>query len=185
MKKHNLITIPNALLTSRSKPVSLVDDEIRDMIRRMEQLTLDWDHDAELGVALAAIQVGVPLRLAIVRNNMTDKPSKDFTTFINPEVVRYSDQTLVDIEGCLSVPEVYGRVRRHAKIKIKAKDIDGNWIQVTAEGFLARVFEHEIDHMNGIMFLDHIKKLKNLFTIEPDGKLVPLIEAPVGYEHIK
>ena len=185
MKHHQLITIPNKLLVTPSKKVNLVDDEIRTMVRDMEKLTVAWDHDSELGVALAAIQVGIPLRLAIIRNNMGEKPSKDFTTFINPEIVRRSDQTLVDIEGCLSVPNVYGRVRRHAKIKIKAEDLNGDLIQVTAEGFLARVFEHEIDHMNGIMFLEHIKKLKDLFSIEKDGKLIPLDKAPEGYEHIK
>lgn len=185
MKKYQLITIPNKLLQSQSKPIGLVDDAIRQMVAQMQQLTLAWDHDSELGVALAAIQVGVPQRLAIIRNNMGEKPSKGFTTFINPQIVRHSDQTVVDIEGCLSVPNVYGRVRRHTKIKIKAKDLDGNFIQVTAEGFVARVFEHEIDHMNGIMFLDHVKKLKDLFSIEADGKLVPLAAAPTGYEHIK
>ncbi len=185
MKKHKLITIPNTILRSKSKRLGVVNDQIKELVDQMAEITVAWDHDSELGVALAAIQVGEPIRLAIIRNGLENETQPDFTTFINPKIVKHSEDSVVDVEGCLSIPGVYGRVRRYSKIKVQALDINGNHVRITAKGFLARVFQHEIDHMNGVMFLDHITKLENLFSIDKDGKLTPLPKAPPGFEHIK
>ncbi len=172
--KKNLITIPDKILRMKSKRIGFVDDSIKNLANDMVETTLDWDHDSEFGAALAAIQVGEPVRLTVVRNSFENGEDKTFTTLINPEIVKSSPEMVSDIEGCLSVTGIYGRVKRHLKIKVKAQDLEGNDIRLSLEGFPARVLQHEIDHMHGIIFLDHIKDSKNLFSIDKDGQLNPL-----------
>ena len=92
--------------------------------------------------------------------------------FINPEITKYEGDIVEDYEGCLSIKDVYGKVPRHNKVRVKALDENGKPFRVTAEGFLARIFQHEIDHTNGIVFIDHIKDKENaFFRLEEDGKL--------------
>ena len=158
----------------KSKRIGFVDDSIKNLANDMVETTLDWDHDSEFGAALAAIQVGEPIRLTVVRNSFENGEDKTFTTLLNPEIVKSSPEMISDIEGCLSVTGIYGRVKRHLKIKVKAQDLEGNEIRLSLEGFPARVLQHEIDHMHGIIFLDHIKDSKNLFSIDKDGQLNPL-----------
>jgi peptide deformylase len=158
----------------KSKRIGFVDDSIKNLANDMVETTLDWDHDSEFGAALAAIQVGEPIRLTVVRNSFENGEDKTFTTLLNPEIVKSSPEMVSDIEGCLSVTGIYGRVKRHLKIKVKAQDLEGNEIRLSLEGFPARVLQHEIDHMHGIIFLDHIKDSKNLFSIDKDGQLNPL-----------
>jgi len=172
--KKNLITIPNKILRMKSKRIGFVDDSIKNLANDMIETTLDWDHDSEFGAALAAIQVGEPIRLTVVRNSFENGQDKTFTSLLNPEIVKSSPEMVSDIEGCLSVTGIYGRVKRHLKIKVKAQDIEGNEVRLNLEGFPARVLQHEIDHMHGIIFLDHIKDSKNLFSIDKDGQLNPL-----------
>lgn len=172
--KKNLITIPDKILRMKSKRIGFVDDSIKNLANDMVETTLDWDHDSEFGAALAAIQVGEPVRLTVVRNSFENGEDKTFTTLINPEIVKSSPEMVSDIEGCLSVTGIYGRVKRHLKIKVKAQDLEGNEIRLSLEGFPARVLQHEIDHMHGIIFLDHINDSKNLFSIDKDGQLNPL-----------
>ena len=169
-----IVTIPNKILRSKSKKIGYVDDSIRQLANDMVETTLDWDHDSEFGAALAAIQVGEPLKLTVVRNDFDEPKNKDFTTLINPEIVKKSPEQVSDIEGCLSVPGIYGRVERALKIKVKAQDANGNPIRLTVEGFPARVIQHEIDHMNGIIFLDHIKDSSQLYNIDKNGALMPI-----------
>lgn len=180
MASHDLITIPNAILRSKSKRIGFIDDSIRVLAEEMQALTRAWDHDSEFGVALAAIQVGEPLRLAVVRNNLENAEDKTFTSFVNPQLVKISPETALDIEGCLSVPGIYGKVRRSLKVKVKAQDLSGREVRLTATGFVARVFQHEIDHMNGLMFLDHINSISDLFSIDREGKLTPLTSLPAN-----
>lgn len=172
--KKNLITIPDKILRMKSKRIGFIDDSIKNLANDMVETTLDWDHDSEFGAALAAIQVGEPIRLTVVRNSFENGEDKTFTTLLNPEIVKSSPEMVSDIEGCLSVTGIYGRVKRHLKIKVKAQDLEGNDIRLSLEGFPARVLQHEIDHMHGIIFLDHIKDSKNLFSIDKDGQLNPL-----------
>ncbi len=169
-----LVTIPNKVLRMKSRRIGFVDDSIKKMATDMVETTLNWDHDSEIGAALAAIQIGEPIKLTVVRNDFEDRSNHDFTTLINPEIVKHSQEKVSDIEGCLSVPGIYGRVDRYLKVKVKAQDLEGNEIRLTLEGFPARVLQHEIDHMNGIIFLDHIKSAKNLFSMSESGKLSPL-----------
>lgn len=171
-----IITIPNKVLRNKSKRIGFVDDSIRDLANDMIQTTLDWDHDSEFGAALAAIQIGEPLKLTVVRNDFDDAKNKQFTTLVNPEIVKTSPETVSDIEGCLSVPGIYGRVKRPLKVKVKALDMNGNPIRLSLEGFPARVIQHEIDHMIGVIFLDHIEDSSQLYKIDEKGALMPVTQ---------
>ena len=171
-----MITLPNAHLRERSSRVGYIGDEIRELIDDMADATLAWEdsRDHEVGVALAAIQIDVPSRVVIVRNNFDDKTDRTFRIFINPEITKYEGDVVSDYEGCLSIKNIYGLVPRHTKVRIKALDENGKEIRLTAEGFLARVFQHEIDHTNGVVFIDHIKDDAEAFYIlNEEGKLEP------------
>lgn len=158
----------------KSKRIGFVDDSIRKLADDMIETTINWDHDSEFGAALAAIQVGEPLKLTVVRNDFDDPKNQEFTTLVNPEIVKSSVERVNDIEGCLSVPGIYGRVSRPLKVKVKAQDENGNPIRLSLEGFPARVLQHEIDHMNGVIFLDHIDDSSQLFNIDKNGSLMPI-----------
>lgn len=176
MTKDDIITLPNPHLRQTSQKVGLITAEIKKVIQDMEAATIDWENSRahEVGVALAAIQIDSPLKIVVVRNNYDNKEDHTFTTFINPEITKYDGEIIEDFEGCLSVKDVYGKVPRHSKVKVKALGIDGKEFRVTAEGFLARIFQHEIDHCNGIVFIDHIKdKPEAFFKLLEDGNLEP------------
>ena len=169
-----IVTIPNKILRMKSKRIGFVDDSVRKLADDMIETTINWDHDSEFGAALAAIQVGEPLKLTVVRNDFDDPKNQEFTTLVNPEIVKSSVERVNDIEGCLSVPGIYGRVSRPLKVKVKAQDENGNPIRLSLEGFPARVLQHEIDHMNGVIFLDHIDDSSQLFNIDKNGSLMPI-----------
>lgn len=169
--------LPHEHLRQRSKRVSFLSPEIMKLIGEMQVATLDWEDSRqhEVGVALAAIQVDQPFRIVVVRNNFDDKKDRGFQAFINPEITKYEGVIEEDFEGCLSVRDIYGKVPRNSKVRVKALDTNGREIRLTAEGFLARVFQHEIDHTNGVMFIDHIKDLPDAFySLGDDGHLLKL-----------
>jgi peptide deformylase len=177
MQKSDIIILPNDHLRQRSKKVGMVSDEIKTLILGMQEATLDWEdsRDHEVGVALAGIQVDQPLRIVIIRNNFDNKKDRSFSVFINPIITKYEGEMLEDYEGCLSVPDIYGKVPRYSKVRVRALDERGQEIRVSAEGFLARVFQHEIDHTNGIVFIDHIKDDPDaFFKLKADGRLEEL-----------
>lgn len=143
----------------------------------MMEATLDWEdsREHEVGVALAAIQIDVPLRVVIIRNNFDNKKDRGFQVFINPEVTKYEGVIVEDHEGCLSIKDIYGKVPRYNKVRIKAMNQNGKEVRIKAEGFLARVFQHEIDHTNGIVFIDHIRDVSDaFFKLDSEGQLKPL-----------
>lgn len=175
--KDDIIALPNPHLREKSQRVGLITDEIRQIVADMEAATVNWDEsrDHEVGVALAAVQIDKLYKIVVVRNNYDDKDDHTFTAFINPEIVKLEGELVEDFEGCLSVPNVYGKVPRRAKVKVKALDLDGKEFRVTAEGFLARIFQHEVDHCNGLVFIDHIKDDPEAFyELKADGKLEKL-----------
>jgi peptide deformylase len=177
MTKDDVIALPNSHLRERSKKVGIVSDEVKALIADMKAATLDWEasREHEVGVALAAIQVDVPLRIVVIRNDFDNKDDKTFAVFINPIITKYEGDLHEDYEGCLSVPDIYGKVRRHSKVRIRALDQSGREIRATAKGFLARVFQHEIDHTNGVVFIDHIKDdPEAFFKLREDGHLEKL-----------
>lgn len=140
----------------------------------MEAATLDWEkgREHEVGVALAAVQIDQLLRIVVVRSNPDDKKDTSFSALINPEITKYDGAIELDYEGCLSIPDVYGKVPRYSKVRIKAMGPNGKPVKLTAEGFLARVLQHEIDHLNGKVFIDHIKtKRQAFYKLMTDGEL--------------
>ncbi|HTH72647.1 MAG TPA: peptide deformylase [Candidatus Pristimantibacillus sp.] len=177
MKKSDIIVLPDLHLRERSKKVGLVSDEIKSLIQGMQEATLDWEDSRhhEVGVALAAIQVDQPYRVVVIRNDFDNKKDRTFSVFINPVITKLEGELLEDFEGCLSVPEIYGKVKRYDRVRIKAMDEGGREVRLTADGFLARVFQHEIDHTNGIVFVDHIKDNPGaFFRLKEDGHLEKL-----------
>lgn len=177
MTKDDIIALPNPHLRQKSQRVGVVTDKIRAIVEEMKAATIDWDQsrDHEVGVALAGVQIDRMYKIVVVRNNYDDKDDHTFTVFINPEIIKTEGKIIADYEGCLSVPNVYGKVPRHEKIKLKALDVSGKQFRVTAEGFLARIFQHEIDHTNGMVFIDHIKDDSQAFyKLDGEGKLQPL-----------
>ena len=177
MTKDDIISLPNPHLRQKSAKVGIVSDEIKKIIEDMSSATTSWDEsrEHEVGVALAAVQVDKLYKIVIVRNNYEDKSDHTFTAFINPKITKFEGTVVEDYEGCLSVPSIYGKVPRHTKVRVKAMDINGKEFRVTAEDFLARIFQHEIDHCEGILFVDHIKTKKEaFFRLDEDGKLEPL-----------
>lgn len=177
-KNHtDIIILPNARLRERSKRVGVIDEKVKLMIQDMIDATLDWEDNRkhEVGVALAAVQIDELMRVVVIRDDFDNKDNRSFTAFINPTITKYEGSVVHDFEGCLSVQDIYGKVPRHSKVRIKATGIDGQAIRLTATGFLARVFQHEIDHTNGIVFIDHIKDEADAFyKLNTDGHLSPL-----------
>lgn len=176
MTKADIIALPDPRLRQRSKRVGHVDEEIRRLAQDMMAATLDWEksREHEHGVALAAVQVGRLWRLIVVRQDFEDKTNREFGVFINPEIVKYEGEPEEDLEGCLSVKDIYGSVARHPRVKVRALNLEGQTVRLTVTGFLARVFQHEIDHTNGLVFVDRVEDAKKLFTLEPDGSFTPL-----------
>ena len=172
-----IITTPDKRLREKSEKVREIDDEIRGIIADMRKLSLDWEkeHPFELSAAMAAPQMGVNKRIIIIRDDMEDKKRATFTALINPEVIRAEGKIKKDYEGCLSVPSIYGMVPRETKVKIKALLEDGTEVRIKATDELARTLLHEIDHLNGILFIDHIKDETDAFyEMNDNGDLVPV-----------
>ncbi len=177
MTKDDIITLPNPHLRERSLKVSFVTPEVVQLVEAMKDATIDWENsrDHEVGVALAAVQVDYLMRVVVVRNNFDNKEDHSFSVFINPIITKYEGVIEEDYEGCLSVRDIYGKVPRHTKVRLKAIDLDGHEFRVTAEGFLARIFQHEIDHTNGVLFIDHIKdNAEAFFRLTQEGNLEQL-----------
>ncbi len=175
--KENIITLPNKHLRQRSQRVGIVTDAIRELITDMEAAVHDWDssRDHEVTVALAAVQIDKLYRVVIVREDFDHQTPPQYSALINPEIVKYEGEIERDYEGCLSIKSIYGYVPRHSKVRVKALDINGKPIKFSATGFLARVIQHEIDHTNGKLFVDHIKDEEDaFFELTDKGKLEPL-----------
>ena len=168
-----IITTPDPRLREKSEKVGKITPEILDII----ELSLDWEkeHPYELSAAMAAPQMGINKRIIIVRDDMEDKNKATFTALINPEVIKAEGKVVKDYEGCLSVPAIYGMVPRETKVRVKAKLEDGTEVRIRATDDLARTLLHEIDHLNGILFIDHIKGEKDAFyRMNDKGDLEPV-----------
>ncbi len=177
MKKEDIITLPHPHLREKSARVHVITDEIRQLIDDMTASALDWEDSRphEISAALAAVQIDRMDRVVIVRSDFDDKSIREFTPLINPEIVKYEGTLIDDFEGCLSVSGVYGKVPRYSRVRVKALDIDGNEIRLKADGFLARVLQHEIDHINGTVFIDHIRdNHSSFYTLDETGELKAL-----------
>lgn len=177
VKKENIIVLPNVHLRQRSKKVGLIDDNIIQLTKDMESAVVDWDKSRphEVTVALAAIQIDQAYRVVIVRDDFDHNTPAKYSALINPEIVKYEGLISRDYEGCLSIQHLYGHVPRYERVRIKATGIDGKELRYKADGFLARVLQHEVDHTNGIVFVDHIKDDPDaFFKLTESGKLEPI-----------
>lgn len=152
-----VLTLPEPILRQKSKRVRSIDGSVRklagDMIETMH---------AASGVGLAAPQVGVPLRVIVI-----GMPEEEDFVLINPEVVRRSGERLVT-EGCLSVPGYFGEIQRAQRVTVKGKDLSGKEVRIKAEELLAQALEHEIDHLNGVLYIDHLENNEKLHRVEPE-----------------
>lgn len=179
MINSKLITLPNKELRKRSQRVGFVDEDILRLISEMKEATLNWENerDHEVGVALAAVQVDSLRRVIIIRSDFNNKGNRTFDVYINPKIAKYEGEVVEDFEGCLSIKGVYGKIPRYSKVRVKAKDVDNEDVRITAEGFLARVFQHEIDHTNGMLFVDRIKDNPDAFyKLSEKGDITKLDE---------
>ncbi|HZZ23547.1 MAG TPA: peptide deformylase [Roseiarcus sp.] len=149
-----IITLPDPKLRLLSRTIERVDGDLRRLIDDM----IETMHEAP-GVGLAAIQVAEPIRLLVV-DIARKEDTSDPQVFINPEIVWSSEERSTYEEGCLSIPEYYAEVERPASVRARALDPEGKEREILAEGLLATVLQHEIDHLNGVLFIDHISKLK-------------------------
>lgn len=177
MNKDDIVALPEPNLRKKSLRVGLVTEEVKKLVSDMRAATIDWEasRDHEAAVGLAAIQVNKLFRIFLVRNDFENTEDKNFTAFINPEIVKTIGPMEEEYEGCLSVPDVYGKVKRYHGVKVKALNEYGKPFRVTAYGFLARILQHEVDHCNGIVFIDHIKEKSDAFyRLMPEGGLEPL-----------
>ena len=154
MALRDILILPDKRLRKVSEPVKKIDAGIRKLVEDM----LETMYDAP-GIGLAAIQVGTPKRVVTMDLAKKEEPKQPLV-FVNPEVVWASDATATYEEGCLSIPEYYGDVERPAQVKVKYLDLEGAPREIEANGLLATCLQHEIDHLNGVLFIDHLSKLK-------------------------
>jgi peptide deformylase len=154
MALRDILKIPDKRLRLVSEPVKRVDADIRALADDMFETMYEAP-----GIGLAAIQVGVPKRVVVMDLSKKDEAQQP-QVFINPEITWASTELSSHEEGCLSIPEYYEEVERPFKVKVKYLDLHGNAHEIEAEGLFARCLQHEIDHTNGVLFIDHISKLK-------------------------
>ena len=179
-----ILEVPDPRLKAVSRPVEQFDDELRTLVADMFETMY-----AAPGIGLAAIQVGVPLRVLVIdlQEPDPDAPAEDCDdhgcghdhrpvrrdprVFVNPQILDPSEEHSIYQEGCLSVPEIYAEVERPASIRVRWQDLDGNLHEETMDGLLATCLQHEMDHLEGILFIDHLSRLKRQMAIKKLEKL--------------
>jgi peptide deformylase len=164
MAFRDILILPDRRLRMISKPVEAIDGEVRSLVEDMFETMYHAP-----GIGLAAIQVGVPSRVLILDLAKEGDP-KEPRVVINPELVWASEETATYEEGCLSIPEYYEEVERPAQVKVRFLDLDGKPQEIDANGLLSTCLQHEIDHLNGVLFIDHISKLKRDRVIKKFAK---------------
>jgi peptide deformylase len=164
MALRDILVLPDKRLRLVSEPVKKFDRDIRQLVDDMFETMYEAP-----GIGLAAIQVGVPRRI-ITMDLSKDEDPQEPRVFINPELLWTSDETATYEEGCLSIPEYYEEVTRPAQVRVAYLDLEGKEQMLEANGLLATCLQHEIDHLNGVLFIDHISKLKRDRVIKKYAK---------------
>jgi peptide deformylase len=159
-----IVKFPDPILQRPTEPVTAFDDELRTLVDDMFE-SMYVAH----GIGLAAPQIGVPKRLTVIDLSFQKNPEEKIA-LINPEVVT-KEGKIYEEEGCLSLPDIREKVARAAKVKIRAQDLEGNWFERDADDLLARAFQHEIDHLDGVLFIFRISALKRDFVLRKIRKL--------------
>jgi peptide deformylase len=170
MAVRDILIIPDKRLRLKSEPVKAVDKSLRALIDDMFETMY-----AAPGIGLAAIQIGVPQRVVTMDLAKKDEPRAP-QVFINPEVIWASDEKATYEEGCLSIPEYYEEVERPKSVKVKFLDENLKPQEIEAEGLLSTCLQHEIDHINGVLFIDHISKLKRDMVMKKFKKVAKKTE---------
>jgi peptide deformylase len=164
-----IIEVPDQVLRANSAPVERIDDELRRLISDMFETMY-----AAPGIGLAAVQVAVPRRLFVIDIQEPDEergePVRRPLVFINPEIVATSDETSVYNEGCLSIPDQYAEVERPARVRARWLDGEGKSQEAEVDGLLATCFQHETDHLNGVLFIDHLSRLRRDMVLKKLAK---------------
>jgi peptide deformylase len=159
-----IVKYPDPILSRPGEPVTEFDAELRRLIDDMFETTY-----ASQGIGLAAPQVGVSKRLTVIDLSVGKEP-KDKLVIINPEII-YTEGKQYEEEGCLSFPDIREKVARHAKVRIRAQDANGKWFEMDGEELLARCFQHEIDHVDGMLFIFRMSALKRDLNLRKIRKL--------------
>jgi peptide deformylase len=154
-----LVILPDPVLRKPSSPIAEITPEIRELAQDM----LETMYDAP-GIGLAAIQIGEPVRLVTIdvskKAEEGEEQAREPMVFVNPQITWRSDELSSYEEGCLSIPEYYEEVERPARVKVSYRDLEGKAQEIEAEGLLATCIQHEIDHLDGVLFIDHLSRLK-------------------------
>ena len=170
MAIRQIVEVPDPRLRQISSPVEEVTDEIRELVSDMFETMY-----AAPGIGLAAIQVGVPKRVLVIDLQEPaeegGEPVRDPHVFINPEILEHSDQDVPYTEGCLSVPDQFAEVDRPDRIRARWLDLDGKVREEKIEGLLATCLQHEMDHLDGVLFIDHLSRLKRDMILRKLAKL--------------
>ncbi len=175
-----IITVPSPILRRKAIKIKNIDSSIKDLISHMVETLRKVG-----GLGLAAPQVGQPIRIAVIESNRKSSPKADrldeknkksspkipLTILINPEIIEYSKETEKSEEGCLSIPEIWGVVERAKSVKVKALNEKGKKVKIKAKDLFARVLQHEIDHLNGILFTDKAD-VNTLHKIGSKGEII-------------
>jgi peptide deformylase len=172
MSVRKLVILPDPVLRKVSEPVRAVDKSVRKLADDMFETMYDAP-----GIGLAAIQIGEPLRLFTLDVSKKEEGPKEPMVFINPEIVWSSDEIRTHEEGCLSIPDYFADVDRPERIRVKYQDLDGKAHEIEADGIFATCIQHELDHLNGVLFIDHISKLKKMMVVKKFTKQARLREA--------
>jgi peptide deformylase len=166
-----ILVLPDPRLRQVSAPVTAIDDELRQLVEDMFETMYDAP-----GIGLAAIQVGVPKRVVTMDLAKKDEP-RDPQVYINPEILSHSDDCSVYEEGCLSIPDVHEDVERPAQVRVRYMDLAGETHEIEADELLATCLQHEIDHLNGVLLIDHISRLKRDFIVKRFAKQAKRVAA--------
>ena len=160
-----IVKYPEAVLARHAEPVTDFGAETRKLVEDMFESMY-----AAQGIGLAAPQVGVSRRVTVIDLSFKERP-EDRITLINPEVVTREGKQ-VEEEGCLSLPDIRAKVQRAAKVKVRAQNVDGEWFEVDGEELLSRALQHEIDHLDGVLFIDRVSRLKRDLLVHKIRKLI-------------
>jgi peptide deformylase len=159
MSVHAIRVLPDPVLRQKAKKVSKIDESVRQLIADM----IETMRSAS-GVGLAATQIGVPLKIAVI-----EIPAEEVIVLVNPEIIKKEGERTIG-EACLSVPGYQGEIKRSVRVKVKARDRQGRNIRIKGEELLAQALEHEIDHLNGILYIDRVEEPDKLRKMEPESE---------------
>lgn len=155
MENNKIVKVPNNILNIKCKKVTKIDDEVKEVIAILRDAL---NNSKVPGTGIAANQIGINMNICIARDFYSSEDESEYTDYvlINPEIKKTSNKQTIDWEGCLSIPDTFGLVKRYKKIKVKALNEKGETITINADNYFARVIQHEVDHLNGILFTSKV-----------------------------